>query len=232
MKSNPNIQFIAELNKRNLLNLWIFFDKVKYCSATNGGFIHTTNLKSISQELGIKWNTFRKKINLCVKQGWFKRKLTGYSIIGWKKICENFDLYLKKIHLKGNNKVDLLKHAVLYTIKNSMFQQFYVVYKNHQPGPLKNKGKALLMDDEFTVSTYYIARMLGFKSATSGTRYERRLKEDKLLKIESRSTRLTDKLTTEEILDKDPNMIYFMFSVNGELFRRRCNNLILCKKKK
>lgn len=231
------LEFYRILNTKNLLSKFILFDRIKYLhierqpgktrpTDKRGGFLHNNQITATAKELNISTNTLRQRLSDFKKLGWVTRTNTGYMLIGWKKLVQQYLPQLTKITYKAINKKTLIKIIAYENIKQNLNKQIYRENPHLSHNERKKISPALLRETRFSLSVRKVAQLLGYKSASTGSRVEKNLKKEKLLKIVKRNRRLCKIIDLPFIAKAFPELSGKCFIANGYVFERLCNNLI------
>ncbi len=232
--TNQTIDFFAALNRDSLVTKYIYFHRIKYLSVDNGvdacgGFISFKEVKYIASLI----NTSRQNVNRLIKKfielGWFIKTKTGYILIGWRKIAKRYGIELKKIRIFENSKKELMNKCGSIFLKRNIGKQ---IFKDRECSGLK-KGrvnkivKTLSKEHEYSVSVRTIATRLGYMSAMSGTRIEKKLEDTGHIKVERKRKSFVCKIEQYPLfLKAHPEMENRCFVVGTGVYQRLCNNII------
>jgi hypothetical protein len=226
------IEFYKRLRQAGVLTDFILFGNIKFRGIVNGkdmngGFIHKSRIKLISAELGINYNTFRKGVSRLVALGWLVPTKTGYRLVGHEVLFEQYasDLEIKKLCVFAKTKKDLIKQLGITLIKNNLKTQLYREYQGRTKNWNKNCISNFLADDRFTMSVRKMSEHLGYKSAMSSTRLQKKLEADGLLKVGRKTAKLCSAAEYPLLLKSDDSLSNKCFIAGGQVYQRLCNNL-------
>lgn len=210
-----------------MLTKYILFDRIKYSTLTDGGFLHRSKLQLLAKTLDINYNTIRKGISDFKKLGWMERTFTGWNITSWKTIKGEIEPLLTKIKFKETTKEKLVNTLTHRFITQSLKRQVFNVYsKYHTNSWLKNKTRAIQRDESFSMSVRSVVQCIGYKSASTGSKIEHRLKKLDLLSVFHRNEKVCTVEDYGSYLKGNPEMTSYCFVKEGIIYRRLCNNLI------
>jgi len=222
-----NIEFIKRLNSETKLTLWILFDRLKYHKLTVGGFLPKKYYSTVCKSLNISDSKLRKGLSAMAKLGWVNKTYTGYQFQSWRLIPELYDVEIKKLIFKGENKADLINKATAKYVKKNLLKQFYTVNKKMTDNWLTNNAEAKLQESDYTLSVRHIASIFGFKSAMTGSRIEKRMVKKKLIKIERQQQEVCLVKDLHSFHKANPELWHHTFIKGNRVYRRLTNNLIV-----
>lgn len=232
-KNNEDYQAVlyGNLNREKLLSTYLIFHCLKYRNPyqgydTNGGFVNVGHIPQISKQLNISVSHLKTNLRKFVNLGWAKRTRTGYVLVGWRYF-RKYSPNLEKITIFDSDKTELLIKIAEPYIKNNIKKQVFAKYKDLKTAQRLHKQKmALMREEEFSVSVRKVADILGFKSPTQGTKFQKMLEKRGVIGIvrRSRFVCLLNEYSALKIHQKQ--RICRCFIVNGEVYERLRNNII------
>lgn len=240
------IEFYANLNKAGLLTLHCTFNKIKYRKVVEsgsysfktkkgktrtmptysddaGGFFLKSEVKTMANEFGKNYQTFRKQVSKMVSIGWLIPTQTGYRCIGKQKLFNKYGKYLNKLSFHAPTKAEVLKTAAIRFLKVNYAQQLYRQYKC--PARKHKHARALLESKDYTVSIRKLQKVLGYKTPMSGLKMEKILEREKLITIEKRSEPLCHAAHYPFLVKLDESLIKKCFYVGSTVYQRLTNNI-------
>lgn len=240
------VEFYANLNRAGLLTLHCTLNQIKYRKVTEsgsytiktkkgktrtlptytddaGGFFLVSEVKTMANEFGKNYQTFRKQVAKMVSIGWLKRTKTGYRCIGKQQLFNEYGNELHKLSFHAKTKAEVLKIAAIRFLKVNYAQQLYRQYDC--PARKHKHSRALLESSDYTVSIRRLQRALGFKSHTSAIRMERDLVKDNLITLEKRSKFFCHADDYAKFVFFDKSLTSRCFYIGNLVYERLTNNL-------
>jgi len=182
---SANINHIIELRKKKQLKYWVTYLKIKkFCKGS--GYISRTNTRKCCVS---KYSTFINHINQMIKLGWMSKTRNGYRLTSYHKFTG-----LLRISIEGESVDELLAIAALHAWDDSVTRQICKI-TNCRKGPKRNLLKLKrhgIGFGDYSASVRWFANLMGYKSATSGSRIEKLMEQFELVKIQKKKRYLFD----------------------------------------
>jgi hypothetical protein len=240
------IEFYANLNRTGLLTLHCTFNKIKYRKVTEsgsysfktkkgkiktmptytddaGGFFLKSEVKTMANEFGKNYQTFRKQVSKMVSIGWLIPTQTGYRCIGKQKLFNKYGNELSRLSFHAPTKAEVLKTAAIRFLKVNYAQQLYRQY--NCPARKHKHARALLESKDYTVSIRKLQRVLGYKTPMSGLKMEKILEREKLITIEKRSQPFCHASVYPALVKIDETLTRRCFYIGDIVHERLTNNI-------
>lgn len=240
------IEFYANLNRTGLLTLHCTFNKIKYRKVTEsgsysfktkkgkiktmptytddaGGFFLKSEVKTMANEFGKNYQTFRKQVSKMVSIGWLIPTQTGYRCIGKQKLFNKYGNELSRLSFHAPTKAEVLKTAAIRFLKVNYSQQLHRQYDC--PKRKHKHSRALLESSDYTVSIRRLQKALGYKTPMSALKMEKVLEKEKLITIERRNELLCHASQFGNYLKADSSLTAKCFYIGSLVYQRLTNNI-------
>jgi len=163
-----NIEWLIELRKNGTLKYWATYLRIlKHCKGS--GYLPKSGTRSLG-----KYSTFMNHLNKMIKLGWAWKTRNGYRLTSYK--------VLGPIIIQGNTVNELLARCCACAWDQSIIKQLYKTGKKRLVK--KRNGSAQ------SVSVRWFSNLMGYASASSGSKLEKLMEENKLVKIKRNSRTL------------------------------------------
>lgn len=245
-QTEKTILFYASLTKKGHLTLFNSFNKLKHrgvrafkevtyvtskkklCTKKsytddNGGFFLKSDIKKISIELNIGYETFRKQISKMQSLGWLIKTTTGYRLIGKKKLFNQYVNGMNRLCFYADNNNEIHKLCAIRFLKVNYYQQLHITLG--RPKRRHKYSRAFLRSKDYSVSVRKLQNILGFKSAMSASKFIQILEKEHLITIAKRNEMLCTTAEFKYYLKSNKSLIDRCFSKDGIIYERKCNNI-------
>ena len=251
-KLDNSIVFLAKLREQKLLTKWQLLNRIKFRDIirdsesyykdgklvkTNinidntGGVLLIKDFKSISSQLKINYNTFRLGVKELANLGWLIPINGGYIVKGQKRIIKEVlpNTNLKKVIIYADTKKKLNEALALSLIGNSQKKQLYEKTNGRSKHWKKNKKSILITGYELTMSTRGMMKQLGYKSASTISKLQKRLERIGKLKVERVSEQLCHISEYVYVAKANLDLANRCFYKGDFIFERKCNILTIIR---
>lgn len=221
MHLRRNVEFIVESRKSGTLKYWVTYLRI-HKFANTSGYISKFNTRKCCDG---KYSTFMSHVNKMIEMGWMRRIKNGYRLVSYKKFTG-----MRAIRIYGKSVKELVARAARCAWDYSVTKQICKVFKND---PDSKKKRLILKKSngidvsEYSVSVRWFMNLMGYASATSGSRVEKLMEEFELVSIKRQSEFLFDVCDQEAwaVFRKTPDTGPRIFLKGFHVYRRKINLL-------
>jgi hypothetical protein len=198
----------------------------------SGGSFERSEINKIAKELNIDRQTLLKDIDNMIELGWITSGYKSYRHISLTKIFRMYapDLNIKKITFRDFKKVDVLNMSAFFYLKANLLQQLYK--QRGCPQRLPKYSKALLKDEQFSMSVRALQKVLGYSSPMSSCQRLLDLEKKGWINIKRRSEFLCKKDELKYLIKGNPELSNKLFCDSDNVYVRLCNNIYFYEDKK
>lgn len=219
--TEANIELIIELRKKNQLNFFCTFIKLK--NYFSSGYFYKEDIKSFLKENNIPKSTFYNQFKKMLQEGWISCGKNGYFLRSWKIFK------IKTFTIKAATPKELLALAACYKWEQSVNKRIYKENIDRSRSVLRLKKRLGKCDPKYSVGVKFFADKLGYKSLTSGSKIEKSMEELGLVKIKRESMLIGPANTILPIINRIGIRSHF-FVKNGKVYQRLKNKITRTKK--
>jgi hypothetical protein len=172
------------------------------------GFIRKSQLKQIAKRLHTPYHTLRTQMPKLEQGGFLIKKETGWYMISMSRASAKLGVTLQKLTIKASTKKELKEKLALLVLKRIKRKREKLTHKTISTMPL-------------TVSNLTLAKKLGYKSANTAVKLQKKLEADKKIIIRRMTVVKTIK----------PEKAYCILKTYKDYnYKKPCNEIYIVKK--
>lgn len=217
---SANIKHIIELRKKKQLKYWVTYLKIKkFCKGS--GYISRANTRKCCVT---KYSTFINHVNQMIKLGWMSKSKNGYRLTSYHKFTG-----LLRLTITGESVDELIANAASFAWEDSVIKQICKI-TDCKKGPKRNLLKLKRQGIGFwnySVSVRWFSDLMGYKSATSGSRIEKLMEQFELITIKKRSKYLFDVNDKAKWTALSRSNLGNRFFIKGDKVYERLQNVLI-----